>query len=85
VAPPIELEGREVVVDGTAVGLNVLGGATLTLGMVLPGMVLPGMVLPGMVLPGMVLGQGAIALVGGNIGAVVAARGGFHGLAGAGG
>ena len=72
---PIELEGREVVVDGTAVGLNVLGGATLTLGMVLPGMVLPGMV----------LGQGAIALVGGNIGAVVAARGGFHGLAGAGG
>jgi hypothetical protein len=80
VGTPIELEGREVVVDGTAVGLNVLGGATLTLGMVLPGMVLPGMVLPGMV-----LGQGAIALVGGNIGAVVAARGGFHGLAGAGG
>jgi hypothetical protein len=75
VGTPIELEGREVVVDGTAVGLNVLGGATLTLGMVLPGMVLPGMV----------LGQGAIALVGGNIGAVVAARGGFHGLAGAGG
>jgi hypothetical protein len=34
---------------------------------------------------GTVLGQGAVALVGGNIGAVVAASGGFHGLAGAGG